>query len=68
MVEYWSTSGPRPQRPCPTPLAAPARRLPAAALHGLATLARSSRLRKGHQQERLDLLIEQIIRPASTPG
>jgi len=39
-----------------------------AALHGLATLARSSRLRKGHQQERLDLLIEQLIRPASTPG
>jgi AcrR family transcriptional regulator len=39
-----------------------------AALHGLATLARSSRLRKGHQQERLDLLIEQLIRPPSTPG
>jgi AcrR family transcriptional regulator len=39
-----------------------------AALHGLATLARSSRLRKGHQQERLDLLIEQLIGPASTPG
>jgi hypothetical protein len=39
-----------------------------AALHGLATLARSSRLRKGHQQERLDLLTEQLIRPAGTPG
>jgi hypothetical protein len=34
------------------------------ALHGLATLARSNRLREGHQQARLDLLIEQLTGPA----
>jgi AcrR family transcriptional regulator len=35
------------------------------ALHGLATLARSRRLRDGHQQARLDLLIEQLTRSSS---
>jgi len=36
------------------------------ALHGLATLARSNRLRASHQQARLDLLVEQLTRqPAS---
>ena len=33
-------------------------------LHGLATLARSNRLRASHQQARLDLLIEQLTGPA----
>jgi AcrR family transcriptional regulator len=37
------------------------------ALHGLATLARSGRLREGHQQARLDLLLEQLTLPASAP-
>ena len=32
------------------------------ALHGLATLARSNRLRASHQQARLDLLVEQLTR------
>jgi AcrR family transcriptional regulator len=36
------------------------------ALHGLATLTRSNRLRASHQQARLDLLVEQLTRqPAS---
>ena len=34
------------------------------ALHGLATLARSNRLRASHQQARLDLLVEQLTEPA----
>lgn len=34
------------------------------ALHGLATLARSDRLRASHQQARLDLLVEQLTEPA----
>jgi AcrR family transcriptional regulator len=40
------------------------------ALHGLATLARSNRLRASHQQARLDLLVDQLTgRPAQhQPG
>ena len=34
------------------------------ALHGLATLARSNRVRASHQQARLDLLVEQVTGPA----
>ena len=34
------------------------------ALHGLAALARSNRLRASHQQARLDLLVEQLTGPA----
>jgi AcrR family transcriptional regulator len=37
------------------------------ALHGLASLARSGRLREGHQQARLDLLIDQLTGPTSAP-
>jgi AcrR family transcriptional regulator len=32
-----------------------------AALHGLATLGRSGRLREGHDSERIDLLIAQVV-------
>jgi AcrR family transcriptional regulator len=35
------------------------------ALHGLATLARSNRLRASHQQARLDLLVEQLTGPGT---
>jgi AcrR family transcriptional regulator len=35
------------------------------ALHGLAALARSNRLRASHQQARLDLLIDQLARPGN---
>jgi hypothetical protein len=40
------------------------------ALHGLATLARSNRLRASHHQARLDLLVDQLTgRPAQhRPG
>lgn len=40
------------------------------ALHGLATLARSNRLRASHQQARLDLLVDQLTRPPASrePG
>jgi AcrR family transcriptional regulator len=34
-------------------------------LHGLATLSRSHRLRPGHEQERLTLLIQQITTPGA---
>ena len=38
-----------------------------AALHGLATLGRSGRLRDGHQSERVDFLVKQFV-AAPTPG